>query len=58
MIAPSYGNLPFPHNHNAGEICKQVGRTGHRSSDFPGFFSFCTSGIWWLQSSCCGQLLS
>uniref|UniRef100_M1DZC3 Uncharacterized protein n=1 Tax=Solanum tuberosum TaxID=4113 RepID=M1DZC3_SOLTU len=44
IIAHSYGNLPFPQNHNAGEICKQVGRTGHKSSDFLGFFPSAPQG--------------
>lgn len=38
MIAPSYENLSFSQNHNAGEICKQVGGNSHKSSDFPGYF--------------------
>lgn len=38
MIAPSYGNLSFSQNHNACEICKQVGGNSHRSGVFPGYF--------------------
>ncbi|KAL3324375.1 hypothetical protein AABB24_038499 [Solanum stoloniferum] len=31
-------------NHNAGEICKQVGGNGHKSGDFPCFFPSASQG--------------